>query len=147
MFKKLISKWLRKYDTTMSFKEGMALTELPIVTLYQGEKSFNFLLDTGSNDNVLDKAALKKIKHLPSSGIHRLYGIDGNVKEVQVYTISLSYKGRDFVYDYLVHDLSVAFKQIKDETGVTLHGMLGSKFFNKYKYVLDFDELVAYSKK
>jgi hypothetical protein len=39
-----------------------------------------------------------------------------------------------------------AFGHMKQDTGVTLHGIIGSKFFNKFKYVLDFDELIAYSK-
>ena len=34
---------------------------------------------------------------------------------------------------------------IKLEYGINLHGILGSTFFQKYRYVLNFDELVAYS--
>ena len=36
--------------------------------------------------------------------------------------------------------------QVKAESGVNMVGIIGNEFFRKYKYVLDFDELVAYSK-
>ena len=39
-----------------------------------------------------------------------------------------------------------AFGNIKKETGVTIHGILGSDFFTRYKYVLDFDKLIFYKK-
>ena len=45
-----------------------------------------------------------------------------------------------------MQDMTAAFGSIKKETGVTIHGILGAKFFNEFKYVLDFKELIAYSK-
>ena len=42
--------------------------------------------------------------------------------------------------------MSEAFKKIKDGNGATIHGLIGNSFMQKYKYVLDFDEMVAYSK-
>ena len=42
--------------------------------------------------------------------------------------------------------MNTVFTSIKNETGVTLHGLIGNSFMQKYKYVLDFDEMVAYSK-
>ena len=44
-------------------------------------------------------------------------------------------------------DMSSSFDVIKRSTGVNIHGILGTAFFNKYKYILDFDKLIAYSKK
>ena len=38
-----------KEQTKISFKEGLDLTELPIVTFNQGDVKLHFLLDTGSN--------------------------------------------------------------------------------------------------
>ena len=42
----------------MSFKESMNLTELPIVTFYNGTNKLNFLLDTGSNLCVINSNSL-----------------------------------------------------------------------------------------
>lgn len=136
-----------KRDNVISFEPGFALTELPVISLYQGGVSFNFLLDTGSNDSIIDSNVLDRIEHKMLDKQNELYGMEGNAQVVNICSITLSYKGTDYVYDYNIRDMSAAFGNIKKETGVTLHGIIGSKFFNAYKYVLDFDELVAYSKK
>ena len=33
------------------------------------------------------------------------------------------------------------FNWLKQNKGVTVHGLLGSNFFNTYKYILDFNKL------
>ena len=45
----------------MSFREALDLVGLPIVTFYQGDKKLNFLLDTGANLSVINKAALESV--------------------------------------------------------------------------------------
>ena len=42
--------------------------------------------------------------------------------------------------------MSVPFSNMKKDHGVNLNGLIGSKFFNEYKYVLDFKDLKAYCK-
>lgn len=137
----------KKKDTSISFGQGFALTQLPIISLYQGNKVFNFLLDTGSNDSIIDSNVLKDIEHTMSDEKSSLYGLEGNAQEVGKCSITLSYQGLDYPYEYIVCDMSGPFSKIKAESGVILHGLIGSKFFNAYKYVLDFESLIAYSKK
>jgi hypothetical protein len=43
-------------------------------------------------------------------------------------------------------DISQTLIALKEEYGVTVHGLLGTGFFTKYKYILDFNEMIAYSK-
>jgi predicted aspartyl protease len=141
IFKKLFGK-----KEKISFKEAMDLTEMPIITLYQGEKKFNFLLDTGSNNSIIDSNILDQIERKIINERSSLFGMEGNVKEVSMCKIVLSYKDKEYEYKYLIQDMKAPFDNIKNSTGVTLHGIIGSNFFNEYKYVLDFSELVAYSK-
>ena len=61
--------------------------------------------------------------------------------------MAVTYKSQKFIDRFYISDLDEAFGAIKAETGVQIHGILGSKFFAKYKYILDFDSLIAYSKK
>ena len=42
----------------ISFKETLDLTDLPIVTFEQNGNKINFLLDTGANRSVINKAIL-----------------------------------------------------------------------------------------
>lgn len=146
--KKLLNIFKRKNNKdVISFGPGFALTELPIISLYQGKEHFNFLLDTGSNDSIIDSNILNKLEYDMSDKQNSLIGMEGNKEIVSICNITLSYNGVDFPYEYNIRDMSAAFGSIKTESGVTLHGIIGSKFFNKYKYVLDFDSLIAYAKR
>ena len=55
MIKKIIHKFLNIHPDAMSFQNSMDLAELPVVTFRQGDKKINFLLDTGSNNCIIDK--------------------------------------------------------------------------------------------
>ena len=148
MIKKLWNKLVGTPKNAISFKSGMDLTELPVVTLYQGDKRFNFLLDTGSNDSIIDKNIINEIEHSVIEGLQsNLIGLEGNLQKTEICSIELSYKDEKYKHEYLICDMKDAFGHIKKTSGVTLHGIIGSKFFNKFRYVLDFAELIAYSKK
>lgn len=134
----------------MSFKESIDLTELPIITFEVGKnKKFNFLLDTGSNDSIVDRTALetKGVSYIDAGMEGNLVGLDSTEsKKVSFVKIDLFYKERTYSNNFLVTDLSTVINSIKESSGVVMHGLLGSNFFNKYKYVIDFDKLIAYSK-
>lgn len=146
MIKKIIHKFLNIHPDAMSFQNSMDLAELPVVTFRQGDKKINFLLDTGSNNCVIDSNILKSIDHKMLDVETNILGLEGNAQKTRVCIIKMSYKDKEYEYPYVIQDMSAAFDSIKKETGVTVNGMLGSKFFNEFKYVLDFDELIAYSK-
>ena len=146
MIKKIIHKLLNIHPHAMFFQNSMDLAELPVVTFRQGDKKINFLLDTGSNNCIIDSNILKNIDHKMLDVETNILGLEGNAQKTGVCTIKMTYKDKEYEYPYVIQDMSAAFNSIKKETGVTVNGMLGSKFFNEFKYVLDFDELIAYSK-
>lgn len=149
MIKKLFNKF---FSTTtpdvMSFQQSFDLTDLPIVTLKQGDRKFNFILDTGSADNVIDKRVLDITEHSVCENVKiPLSGLNGKIENADVYEITFSYKDKCFPFTYLAGDTTAAFDSLKKSKGVTVHGLLGSKFFNHYNYIVDFNELIAYNKK
>lgn len=130
----------------MSFRESMDLADMPIVTFYHGEKRFNFLLDTGSNYSHISSDAAKELDGLMMNAQAKVSGI-GEGQTSGVCRTTLSYKGADYDIDLCITDhLCEAFAAIKKETGVQVHGLIGNQFLQKYKYILDFEELVAYTK-
>lgn len=131
----------------MSFKESMDLVDLPVITFYNEGKKFNFLLDTGATKSVIDSNVLSDFHHekIDSTGV--LWGMEGNTINVSYIKASLSYKDKFYEEDFQVVDMSDSFGKVKAESGVTLSGILGNSFFVKYQYVLDFNSLIAYSKK
>lgn len=146
MIKKIIHKILNIRPNAMSFKESLDLAEMPVVTFYQGDKKINFLLDTGSNNCIIDSSFLKNIKYTMLEASTNIQGLEGNSQQAQVCTLSISYRNNTFSYPYVIQDMSTVFNSIKKETGVTVNGILGSSFFNTYNYILDFNELIAYRK-
>lgn len=147
MIKKIIKKLFNNNTkNTMPFQASIDLAGLPVVTFYQGEQKINFLLDTGSNNCIIDKGFLKQIKYDNLDLETNISGLEGNKQKTGMCVIKMSYKDREYEFPYVMQDMSAVFSDIKQETGVTINGLLGSNFFNKFKYVLDFNELIAYSK-
>lgn len=137
----------QKKRVNMSFKEAMDLVDLPVITFYNGGKKFNFLLDTGATFSVIDSNVLDNFSHKKLDDEGTLYGMEGNRITVSYIRALLEYKGMNYEEDFQVVDMSAAFNQVKAESGVTLSGILGSLFFRRYQYILDFESLIAYSKK
>lgn len=129
--------------TEISFKQGFDLTELPVVTFNQGNTKLNFILDTGSNNNTINESVLKKLKYEKLDVTSESVGVEGNVEVLKFCKIILSCQGNDYPYNYMVRNLDAAFGEIKKESGVNLHGIIGSNFFNDYKAVIDFDKMIA----
>lgn len=137
----------QKKRVDMSFKEAMDLVDLPVITFYNDGNKFNFLLDTGATMSVIDSNVLNSLSHEKLDDTGTVCGMEGNKVSVSYIRALLEYKGRNYEEDFQVVDMSAAFGQVKAESGVSLSGILGSLFFKRYQYVLDFESLIAYSKK
>lgn len=145
--------WLYTRDTyivkinkkeIVDFKTSMELSGLPIVTFYQGTNKYNFLLDTGSNVSYINNKSSIKVIPIGTKDIYMgSNGIDTECENAAV----ILYKN-DIKYEQEVKlaDLSKLFTELKSEFGILITGLLGNDFFTKYKYCLDFKELVAYQR-
>lgn len=132
------------YDK-ISFRETMNLAGLPIVTFRQGENKFNFILDTGAFSSIIDSRVLDKLQYTELEGKSVGYGIDGKEHIMHKVGIILTYKDKNYSDAFRVLDMSASFNSLKRDYGVTVHGLLSSSFFERYKYVLNYNELIAYS--
>lgn len=136
----------KRNNSKISFKEAMDLVELPVVTFYNSDKKLNFLLDTGSNVSYINSSVISLLDHEKTDKEMNTIGIEGNKVSNQFCKMSVTYKNQVFEEEFSIADLDEAFSVVKQESGVQIHGILGSKFFERYKYVLDFKELIAYIK-
>lgn len=148
----LIINWAESYYKSkkfesISFKEAMDLVELPIITFYNKDRKLNFLLDTGSDLSHINKSILPSLSYKEIEDSTNITSIGGTQQTLGCCEMEIYYKKQKFIDKFFVNDLDDAFGIIKNETGVQVHGILGSKFFVKYKYILNFDTLTAYSKK
>lgn len=145
----IIANGVQNYDRNkveMSFRESMNLTELPIVTFYNGSTKLNFLLDTGANLCVINSRIIDSLNYKKLDEKGSIFGMEGNSVDIDYISMDFTYNSKSYSSSFQVVDMQEAFDRIKQESGVTVHGILGSKFFEEYKYVLDFKELIAYTK-
>lgn len=143
-----ISDIRKNKNNRISFKEALDLTELPVVTFIGNEKKLNFLIDTGANNSILNESVVNSMK----LNTETFEGVEtntagGNIVLNKVVNLEIKYDDRRIYNEcFLVANLDEAFSSIKGDTGVTIHGILGNKFFANHKYIIDFDALALYIK-
>lgn len=130
----------------VSFREAYDLTGLPIVTFKQGKNKINLLVDTGSTKSVILPSLLEVIKYADLKEKGTIFGMEGNVINTNYVNVNFKLHKNEYAETFQVVDMSSAFNAIKQDTGVTIHGILGNSFFENYGYVLDFKDFIAYSK-
>lgn len=134
----------------VSFRESLNLVDLPIITFTCGKKKLNLLLDSGATCCIIDAKVLQSINkdnYTISQNKTECFGVEGNKISADLITLNISYSGLIFNEEFIINDMSKAFQEVKNESGVTLHGIIGSNFFVKHKYILDFDKMIFYNKK
>lgn len=135
---------VRKKSSEISFREAMDLAELPVITFYNSDKKINFLLDTGSNISYLNESIVSSLVTESTGEESNIIGIEGNKVNCKICKMIIRRKNQEFEEEFSTVDLDKAFSIVKKESGVQIHGILGSRFFEKYKYVLDFKDYIAY---
>ena len=132
----------------ISFKEALDLAELPVVTFIGKGRKLNFLIDTGANNSILNESVAKKMKLecVEFEGVETGTA-GGSIVLNKVVNLIIKFDDkREYDECFLVSDMDEAFGGVKEETGVTIHGILGSTFLAKYKYIIDYDSLALYVK-
>lgn len=142
----IISLRKKKVSDIISIREALLLTGFPIITLRSNGKLLNFLLDTGANYSAIHKDIVNDTDFTISEQTGSCAGLTGSIENCAYVELHLSYKDTKMTTFSQVLDLSYVINTIKDNSGVTIHGILGNCFFQDYRYVLDFDKLAVYSK-
>ena len=132
----------RRENTIVSIREAIELTGFPILAFQNNGKTLKFLLDTGSNVNLIESSLIPELmitdKEVSKSNIHSINDKEGLSEN---YKICFNYEQVKFQAEFMgVSDVS-GFNLIKEKTGIEINGILGSPFMTKYKYILDLDKL------
>ena len=136
-----------KNKATIPFKESVDLVGLPIVTFINNGQKLHFLLDTGSDDSYIVPSILDvlEINEKGSTTTPIITG-GGNIESLGYVVLNITYKNHTFTNMFKINPMEEALKDAFGDKGIVVHGILGSIFFNKYNYILDFKELQATSK-
>lgn len=135
---------------SLSLKKYMP-GDLPVITLSANNVPLNFLLDTGSNISHICPSALELITKKVYKGDYNteVAGLGAVTKGVSMCEVSV----KDTLNkEYTLHlsvseQLEETTRYIEKNTGVAIHGLLGTDFLQKYQYVIDFKSLEVYTKK
>jgi hypothetical protein len=129
----------------ISFSPGFTAPNIPIAVFSQEGKDLNFIIDTGSEYNVIDTSALKDIKYEEVDGdMIALHGV-GGAQTTKPCVVTFQHDGKDYTAEFLASDLKESFAVVKQLHAIPLHGMLGSKFIRDNNLILDFTNMVAYN--
>ena len=120
---------------------GLPQVGLPLLIVKAQAKNLYFLLDTGSNINVLDKRVAEFFQLSGGTAQQQQFGIDGTLQTTDVVEMTFSLEEREYKADFSVMDLSSAFGKVEEESGIQIHGLLGCSFMEQQKWVLDFENL------
>lgn len=140
---------LFKEKSKISIKESLDLLEIPVITLENNDKKFNFILDTGSSHSHISPTASKDLQYNRKGSInYAANSANGTItNRCKVLDVDLKYKKDIFNINLIVtENLELSFKDIMDSSKIQLHGIIGSDFLAKHKYILDFANKVAYHK-
>ena len=136
-----------KKGTIVDFKSAVDLTGVPLITFAQGDKKYNFIVDTGSNVSYINQAA--GMDYTPIEGSKETFigaGGNGNA-ECSLGILKLTRGNREFNFKVRVADLSAALNDFQQTFGVHAHGLLGNDIMTDHKYCIDFKEFIIYERK
>lgn len=127
---------------------GLEKTGLPLIVTSGRLKNLCFFIDTGATHNVLFSYVYEhfkdKFKTLDEK--QNIMGIEGHYEETSIIEATFNFEGIDYTSTFSVFDATDAVQQIQEETGVQIHGVLGTQFLLENGWNIDFDKLKIISK-
>lgn len=124
---------------------GLNTTRLPIILVEVKNKYLSFILDTGSTCSLIDSTVVEYFKNIVEPvGDYYINGIEGTEHKVEMITLPFTFEGQTYKPKFCVKPLLDAFKGIEDESGIQVHGLLGTDFLLENQWIIDFKELNLY---
>lgn len=122
---------------------GLQKAGLPLILTSGKLKNICFLIDTGAMHNCLFDFVYEHFKEEFKllEGSYKAMGIEGHYKECPMIEATFNFEGTNYTSTFSVLDASKAIKQLQDETGAQIHGILGIPFLTENKWIIDFENL------
>ena len=108
---------------------------LPLIVT-SSKPNLCFLIDTGATHNIVFSYVYEELPFLFSTlGLsHKMIGIEGKVRKNKAPQVKTTLSFED-------KEATNAVRQIQQESGIQIHGILGIPFLTQNKWVLDFNNL------
>ncbi len=127
---------------------GLNKAKLPIIMVKVEDKYLCFILDTGSTCCLIDSNVVEYFKDIVEPiGDYSINGIDGTMHKVDMITLPFTFEGLTYKPKFCVKSLLDAFKGIEIESGIQVHGLLGTDFMLENKWIIDFNKYGIYDER
>lgn len=151
IFKKVGRNSPYKYSVNIH-KGGFKKTKFPMIKLRIRGKYRYFLVDTGANVNLMDLESygeivgdgqVKQVDNGAVAGLGSEESVHAAIVEEDIVIAR-----EKFTEEFLINDQwKFSREQIVKGSGINVVGILGSGFFERAKWMIDFENLIIWAKK
>lgn len=136
-----------KQTFSFPFSYTLNKTGLPIVPVTIGEYAILLIIDTGATYSIIDGSVVNQLGNLIENLNKKssTMGIDGKTEEGDVYKISFHIEKHMYTQEFITKSLFDALIGFELNSGLQVHGILGTEFLVKNNWVIDFGNLEVYS--
>jgi len=132
---------------TFPLNLGLHKAGLPLIVVNMFDNNVCLLLDTGSNQNIIDERVYEHFngKHPEKEPSKQSLTSHGVITGGTTINIPFTFENQDYIEPF--ESLTIfeeAFEKIYEESGIQVHGILGNHFFLKHGWVLDFEQIKVY---
>ena len=114
---------------------------LPIIEVKVHNMHLHFILDTGSTNSILDDRVIIPLEdQISYAGKYELQGIEGNAIQSLQGVLSFVFCDKAYQQTFCFMSLQKPFEAIKRDSGIEIHGILGTDFLMANKWIIDFKE-------
>ena len=130
----------------LSFVYGLKKVGLPLVITSGELNNWCFLLDTGSTHNIIFSFVYEhfKDKFKAMNVGTNIMGIEGDSKPTSIVEGTFNFGGNDYTSTFCILDANDAMNQIFTESGIQIHGIIGTQFLIENAWVVDYKKFVVY---
>lgn len=123
---------------------GLERAGLPLILTTDNPKNLCFLIDTGSTNDVIFDFVYQHFKDYftLTADSQSIMGIDGSLKPTIIINADLQFDDLRYKASFAVLEANDAITQVQAETGIQIHGVLGTPFLVENKCLIDFDNLI-----
>lgn len=121
---------------------GLNSTRLSIILIDVKGEYLCYILDTGSTCSLIDSTVVEYFKDIVELvGDYHVSGIEGTKHKVDMITLPFIFEGQVYKPKFYVKPLLDAFSGIEKESGIQVHGLLGTDFLLENQWIISFNNL------
>lgn len=132
---------------------GLSKTGLPLIIVTCTDDGGNvrnlcLMIDTGATESILFSFVYdlfkNSFKHIDDQS--SVMSCDGTTYDTPLVQATFNFENEAYTGSFLVFSISDAIKSIENETGVQIHGVIGSRFLVENEWIIDFEKCIVTSK-